>query len=60
MTLIQRNIMTYKQMMEIAKANGLEHEVDYSYGICLMAIGSDTPEAQGQAATDALREWDID
>lgn len=52
--------MNYKQMMEIAKSYGLEHEVDYSYGICLMAIGSDTPEAQEQAATDALREWDID
>lgn len=52
--------MNYREMMEIAKANCLEHEVDYSYGICLMAIGSDTPEAQEQAAADALREWDID
>lgn len=52
--------MDYKQMMEIAKANGLEHEVDYSYGICLMAIGSDTPEAREEAADEALREWDID
>ena len=52
--------MNYKQMMEIAKANGLEQEVDYSYGVCLMAIGSDTPEAKEQAACEALREWDID
>lgn len=52
--------MTYSQMMEIAKANGLEHEVDYSYGICLMAIGSDTPEAREEAADEALREWDIE
>ena len=51
--------MDYKQMMEIAKANGLEHEVNYSYGVCLMAIGSDTPEAEEQAAEDALREWDL-
>lgn len=47
-------------MMEIAKANGLEHEVNYSYGVCLMAIGSDTPEAKERAAKQALREWDID
>jgi hypothetical protein len=52
--------MNYKQMMEIAKSYGLEHEVDYSYGICLMAIGSDTPEAREEAAKEALREWDID
>lgn len=47
-------------MKNIAKANGLEHEVDYSYGICLMAIGTDTPEAREEAAEEALREWDID
>ncbi len=52
--------MTYIEMIKIAKANGLEHEVDYSYGVCLMAIGSDTPEAKEQAAKEALREWDID
>jgi hypothetical protein len=52
--------MTYNQMKAIAKANGLEHEVDYSYGICLMAIGTDTPEAREEAAKEALREWDID
>jgi len=52
--------MTYNQMKNIAKANGLEHEVDYSYGICLMAIGTDTPEAREEAAEEALREWDID
>lgn len=51
--------MDYKQMMEIAKANGLEHEVDYSYGICLMAIGTDTPAAREQAADEALDEWDL-
>ena len=51
--------MDYKQMMEIAKANGLEHEVDYSYGICLMAIGTDTPAAREQAANEALDEWDL-
>lgn len=52
--------MDYNKMMEIAKANGLEQEVNYSYGVCLMAIGSDTPDAQEQAAKEALREWDID
>ena len=52
--------MTYNQMIDIAKANGLEHEVDYSYGICLMAIGTDTPAAREEAAKEALREWDID
>ena len=52
--------MTYNQMKNIAKANGLEHEVDYSYGIRLMAIGSDTPEAKERAAEEALMEWDID
>lgn len=52
--------MNYKQMMEIAKANGLEHEVNYSYGVCLMAKSSDTPEAREEAAKEALREWDID
>ena len=51
--------MTYNQMIDIAKANGLEHEVDYSYGICLMAIGTDTPSAREQAANEALREWDL-
>lgn len=49
--------MDYNKMMKIAKANGLEHEVDYSYGVCLMAIGSDTPEAKEQAAQEALNEW---
>lgn len=52
--------MNYKRMIEIAKSWGLEHEVNYTYGVCLMAIGSDTPEAQEQAAEEALREWDID
>lgn len=52
--------MDYKQMMEIAKANGLEQEVNYSYGVCLMAKSSDTPEAREQAAHEALSEWDID
>lgn len=52
--------MKYKEMMEIAKANGLENEVNYTYGICLMAIGTDTPKAVEQAAQEALREWDID
>ena len=52
--------MNYKQMMEIAKANGLEHEVNYSYGVCLMTKSSDTPEAREEAAEEALREWDID
>ena len=52
--------MNYKQMMEIAKANGLEYEVNYSYGVCLMAKSSDTPEAREEAAKEALREWDID
>ena len=52
--------MNYKQMMEIAKANGLENEVNYSYGVCLMAKSSDTPEAREEAAKEALREWDID
>jgi hypothetical protein len=52
--------MTYNQMMEIAKANGLENEVNYSYGVCLMAKSSDTPEAREEAAKEALREWDID
>lgn len=52
--------MDYKQMMEIAKANGLEHEVNYSYGVCLMAKSSDTLEAREEAAKEALREWDID
>jgi hypothetical protein len=52
--------MDYKQMMEIAKANGLENEVNYSYGVCLMAKSSDTPEAREEAAKEALREWDID
>ena len=52
--------MDYKQMMEIAKANGLENEVNYSYGVCLMAKSSDTPEAREEAAEEALREWDID
>ena len=52
--------MTYNQMKDIAKANGFEHEVDYSYGICLMAIGTDTPAAREEAAKEALREWDID
>lgn len=47
-------------MMNIAKANGLEQEVNYSYGVCLMAIGSDTPEAREEAAREALREWDIE
>lgn len=47
-------------MMDIAKSWGLEDEVNYSYGVCLMAIGSDTPDAQEQAAIDALREWDIE
>lgn len=51
--------MTYNQMIDIAKANGLEHEVDYSYGICLMAIGTDTPAAKEQAANEALDEWDL-
>lgn len=51
--------MTYNQMINIAKANGLEHEVDYSYGICLMAIGTDTPAAREQAANEALDEWDL-
>ena len=51
--------MTYNQMKDIAKANGLEHEVDYSYGICLMAIGTDTPAAREEAANEALREWDL-
>ena len=51
--------MNYKQMMEIAKANGLEQEVNYSYGVCLMAIGSDTSEAREEAAKEALREWDL-
>lgn len=52
--------MNYKRMIEIAKSWGLEHEVNYTYGVCLMAIGCDTPEAQEQAAEEALREWDID
>lgn len=52
--------MNYKQMMEIAKANGLEQEVNYSYGVCLMAKSSDTPEAREEAAREALREWDIE
>ena len=52
--------MNYKQMMKIAKANGLEHEVNYSYGVCLMAKSSDTPEAREEAAEEALREWDIE
>jgi hypothetical protein len=52
--------MDYNEMMNIAKANGLEDEVNYSYGVCLMAIGSDTPEAREEAAEQALREWDID
>lgn len=51
--------MTYNQMINIAKANGLEHEVDYSYGICLIAIGTDTPAAREQAANEALDEWDL-
>lgn len=49
--------MTYKQAIEIAKAEGLEQEVNYSYGKCLMAIGSDSPEAQSRAAEEALGEW---
>lgn len=52
--------MDYNKMIEIAKANGLEQEVNYSYGVCLIAIGSDTPEAKERAAEEALREWDID
>jgi len=52
--------MNYREMIEKAKQSGLENEVNYTYGICLMAIGSDTPEAQEQAAEEALREWDID
>ena len=52
--------MNYREMMEKAKQNGLENEVNYTYGICLMAIGSDTPEAREEAAREALREWDID
>lgn len=51
--------MTYNQMISIARANGLEHEVDYTYGICLMAIGTDTPAAREQAANEALDEWDL-
>jgi len=52
--------MDYNKMIEIAKSWGLEDEVNYSYGVCLMAIGSDTPEAKERAAKEALREWDID
>lgn len=44
-------------MMEIAKSYGLEQEVNYSYGVCLMAKSSDTPEAREEAAEEALREW---
>ena len=52
--------MNYNKMIEIAKSWGLADEANYSYGICLMAIGSDTPEAKEQAAEQALREWDIE
>lgn len=52
--------MTYNEMMNIAKQYGLENEVNYSYGVCLMAKSSDTPEAREEAAEEALREWDID
>lgn len=52
--------MNYKQMIDVAKQYGLENEVNYSYGVCLMAIGTDTPDAEEQAAREALREWDID
>jgi hypothetical protein len=52
--------MDYNEMMNIAKSWGLEDEVNYSYGVCLMAKSSDTPEAREEAAHEALREWDID
>lgn len=52
--------MDYNEMMNIAKSWGLEDEVNYSYGVCLMAKSSDTPEAREEAAKEALREWDID
>ena len=51
--------MDYNKMMKIAKSWGLEDEVNYSYGVCLMAIGSDTPAAREQAANEALDEWDL-
>ena len=52
--------MNYREMMTEARKHGLENEVNYSYGVCLMAIGTDTPAAEEQAAQEALREWDID
>lgn len=51
--------MTYNQMISEARKHGLENEVNYSYGICLMAIGRDDRNAQSQAAQQALDEWDI-